>query len=129
MGGMVRAIEKGFAQKEIQNAAYTYQRQIETKEQIVVGVNDFKLEKGVSQKLHKMGLGLEQKQARKLAALKKRRDAKKTAVALEKIRQAAKGSDNLMPHIVAAVRVHATVGEISAALKTVFGKYRETITI
>lgn len=129
MGGMLVAIEKGYVQQQIQDSAYAYQRAIEKGEQIVVGVNKFQIEeKGTSRKILRVDPSMAEKQIARLRALKESRDNVKVKEALEEIRKAAKDeSANLMPKILEAVKVYATLGEICDVLREEFGEYRESI--
>jgi methylmalonyl-CoA mutase N-terminal domain/subunit len=129
MGGMLRAIESGFVQGEIQKAAYEYQRAVERKEQIVVGVNDFiaEAERGIP--TLRINPQIEREQIQRLQALRAKRDAKRSDSALAELRRRASTSENLLPAILAAVEAYATVGEISDALRGVFGEYRESVVI
>ena len=126
MGGMIPAIERGFPQTEIANASYEYQRSVENGERKIVGVNAFNDQNGESLDLLQIGESAGQHQQEKLATLKQRRDAGAVACALDRLREAARGTANTMPLILDAVRVYATVGEICEALRDVFGTYRET---
>jgi methylmalonyl-CoA mutase N-terminal domain/subunit len=128
MGGMVEAISRGYVQKEIQDAAFTWQRRVESKEQVVVGVNAFKAE-DPPVPVMKVDPALEEDQVRRLQAFRARRDGTAARQALQAVREAAKGTDNLMPHILAAVKAEATLGEISDALREVFGEYREVLVL
>jgi len=129
MGGMLVAIEKGYVQQQIQDSAYAYQRAIEKGEQIVVGVNKFQIEeKGTSRKILRVDPSMAEKQIARLKALKESRDNVKVKEALEEIRKAAKDeSVNIMPKILEAVKVYATLGEICDVLREEFGEYRESI--
>jgi len=129
MGGMLVAIEKGYVQQQIQDSAYAYQRAIEKGEQIVVGVNKFQIEeKGTSRKILRVDPSMAEKQIARLKALKESRDNVKVKEALEEIRKAAKDeSVNLMPKILEAVKVYATLGEICDVLREEFGEYTESI--
>ena len=129
MGGMLRAIEKGYVQREIQDAAYRYQKAIETQEQVVVGVNRFQLEEEPPVNVLRIDPALEQAQVERVRALRARRDAASTTAALEKLEQAAKSTENLLPRILECVEAYATVGEISNTLRRVWGEYREMSTI
>jgi methylmalonyl-CoA mutase N-terminal domain/subunit len=125
LGGMVAAVEKGFPQKEIHEAAYAYQRALERKEEIIVGVNEF-----VSEEKHPLEIlviddAAAQHQRRKLAALRKRRDNARVASSLEALGSAAATDRNLMPLILEGVRAYATVGEMCDVLRRVFGTYEE----
>jgi methylmalonyl-CoA mutase, N-terminal domain len=128
-GGMLRAIETGFIQREIQNSAFSYQQAVERGEQVVVGVNRFEQEKQVLPLLLRVDPALEKAQVERLHQLRAERDPTRVSQALVEVEQAARGSENLMPHILRAVEAHATVGEISDAFRQVFGEYKETIAI
>jgi methylmalonyl-CoA mutase, N-terminal domain len=123
IGGMLRAIEKGYIQREIERAAYDYQRKVESGEQTVVGMNRFVTDEGTSVPLLRIDPELEKQQVERLAGVRGRRDEQSVQRALENIEQAARGDDNLMPHIVHAVEQYATLGEISDRLRVVFGEY------
>jgi len=129
MGGMLRAIETGYVQREIQESAYRYQRAIETKEQIVVGMNRFQIEEEQPVPVLRIDPALEQAQIERLRALRARRDAESVAAALKKLEQAAGTTENLLPRILECVETYATVGEISNTLRRVWGEYRETSTV
>ncbi|HEX5875119.1 MAG TPA: methylmalonyl-CoA mutase family protein [Pyrinomonadaceae bacterium] len=129
MGGMLRAIETGYVQREIQESAYRYQRAIETQEQIVVGVNRFQIEEEQTVPVLRIDPALEHEQVERLRALRGRRDSESVTAALNKLEQAAGTSENLMPRILECVEAYATVGEISNTLRRVWGEYRETSTI
>ena len=125
---MLRAIERGYVQREIQNAAYAYQRAVDAKEAIVVGVNEFTSEDaGVP--IQRIDEALEGRQVERVRALRVRRDAGVHAGALRGVEDAARGGENLMPRILHAVESCATVGEIANVMRTVFGEYRETVTV
>ena len=125
LGGVLAAIEKGFFQQEIADAAYTYQRAVEKGERVVVGVNRFASEEALNIALLKIDAAVEQKQIARLRRLKERRDNIAVAEALRRLGEAAAGSENLIPHILKAAQLYATEGEIISALKKVFGEYRE----
>jgi len=129
MGGMLKAIERGFVQQEIQNAAYEYQRAVDEKQAIVVGVNSFALEHENPIPLLHIDETLERKQVERLRALRAKRDAAKWAAAVKRVEETAKATGNLMPVIVEAVEANATVGEISDAMRHVYGEYRETVVV
>jgi methylmalonyl-CoA mutase N-terminal domain/subunit len=128
LGGMVQAISVGYVQREIQESAYTWQRRVEAKEQVVVGVNAYKSE-DPPVPVMRVDPALEQQQAARVKALRRERHDAGARAAIEAVRTAAKGRDNLMPHIVAAVKAEATLGEISDALRDVFGEYRESVVL
>jgi methylmalonyl-CoA mutase N-terminal domain/subunit len=127
MGGMIAAIERGFPQLEIQEAAYRYQRAIEEKRQIIVGVNEFAAEEKEPLRLLKIGDGTRERQIQRLRELKSRRSDRAVRRALSELTSAARSEKNLMPFIVEAVRNYATLGEISSTLKDVFGVYAEPL--
>jgi methylmalonyl-CoA mutase N-terminal domain/subunit len=129
MGGMLRAIEAGYVQQEIQKAAYDYQKAVDACEQVVVGVNRFQTEEGRPIPTLRLDPAIEREQVARLNALRARRDAAKAKAALAEIERRARGSENLMPAILAAVEVYATVGEISDALRRAFGEYQESVVI
>ncbi len=123
MGGAVKSIENGYMQREIQDAAYDYQRSIETKERIVVGVNQFQIEEEAPRGLLRVDPAVGEMQKQKLAALRERRDNLAVATVLDELEQAAKGDANLMPLIFKAAKCYATLGEICDRLRNVFGEY------
>ena len=125
LGGVVKAIEQGFFQREIAKSAYEYQKDIESKKRIVVGINEFVDDKEPDIDLLKIPAAVEKNQCAQLKSLRKRRDNLKVKQTLEAIRNTAKISKNLMPHILNAVKCYATEGEIIQVLKTEFGEYRE----
>jgi methylmalonyl-CoA mutase N-terminal domain/subunit len=126
--GMLRAIEQGYVQREIQNAAYAYQRAVETKEAIVVGVNEFASE-DVAVPIQRIDEALEGRQVERVRALRARRDVEIHAAALRRVEDVARDGGNLMPQILHAVESYATVGEIANTLRTVFGEYRENVVV
>ena len=129
MGGMLRAIEAGFIQGEIQKAAYNFQRAVEKKEQIVVGVNDFVAEEPRTIPTLRVDADIERSQIARLSALRAKRDSALAKSALAELQRRAATSENLLPAILAAVEAYATVGEISDSLRRVFGEYQESIVI
>jgi methylmalonyl-CoA mutase, N-terminal domain len=129
MGGMLRAVESGFVQGEIQKAAYEYQRAVESKDQIVVGVNDFIAEGERIIPTLRIEPEIERSQIARLNALRARRDSSKTQSALAELKRRAASTENLLPAILTAVESYATVGEISDALRGVFGEYQESVVI
>jgi len=129
LGGMLRAIESGFVQTEIQKAAYEYQRAVETKEQVVVGVNDFIAEGERGIPTLRIDPQIEREQIQRLQALRGKRDTKKTQAAIAELERRAATNENLLPPILGAVEAYATVGEISDALRRAFGEYRESVVI
>jgi len=129
MGGMLRAIEAGFVQGEIQKAAYEFQRAVEKKEQIVVGVNDFVAKDPRAIPTLRIDPDIERSQITRLNALRAKRDSARAKSALAELQRRAATSENLLPAILAAVEAYATVGEISDALRSVFGEYQESVVI
>ena len=129
MGGMLRAIEAGYVQQEIQKSAYEYQRAVERGEQVVVGVNRFQTDHERPIPTLQIDPEIERTQIARLQALRARRDAAKSRAALDEIERRARSNENLMPAILAAVEAYATVGEISDALRRAFGEYRESVVI
>jgi len=125
MGGMVEAIERGFPQKEIAESSYRFQQAVERREKIIVGVNDFVQEDEPPIEILYIDESTADKQLAKLAHLKKTRDNDAVRRSLDTLRAAARGTDNLMPPIISAVRAYATVGEMCDALREVWGEYEE----
>jgi methylmalonyl-CoA mutase N-terminal domain/subunit len=126
IGGTLAAIERGYIQNEIQNAAYDYQRGIESGEIVIVGVNRYRQEDGAKIPTFKVDPELERQQVARLRALRASRSASDVAARRAALEAAAKGTENLMPHILACCEAKVTVGEISDTLRGVFGEYRET---
>ena len=129
LGGMLRAIEAGFVQGEIQRAAYDYQRAIERGEQIVVGVNEFVAEEEKPIPLLRIDPRIEAEQIERVRAVRARRDAQAAANAMTEVESRARSGANLLPVILAAVEAYCTVGEISDALRRVFGEYKESVVV
>jgi methylmalonyl-CoA mutase N-terminal domain/subunit len=129
MGGMLRAIECGFVQQEIQNAAYEFQQAVDRLESVVVGVNRFSGDEDRQVPLCRIDEALERKQVERVRALRAQRDPQPWKAALDAVENAARNGSNLMPHIVRAVEAYATVGEISDALRKVFGEYKEAVVV
>jgi methylmalonyl-CoA mutase N-terminal domain/subunit len=129
MGGMLKAIEAGFVQQEVQKAAYEYQQAVDTGAQVVVGVNKFEAEEERSIPILRIDPEIERTQVARLKALRARRDAAKAAAATAEIERRAGSGENLMPAILAAVEAYVTVGEISDALRRSFGEYQESVVI
>lgn len=128
LGGMVRAIEDGYPQREIENASYKAQKAIESGEQVIVGVNQFQQAEGEAMELLRVDPKIEVEQKARLGAFRGRRDAQAAAEACRAVEEAARGNENLLPKIRAAVRAYATVGEVSDALRRAFGEHRPTST-
>jgi methylmalonyl-CoA mutase N-terminal domain/subunit len=124
MGGSVSAIEQGFMQDEIAGSSYAYQNAIQNGTKIIVGVNKFQVEEMPLENLLTIDDNIRIQQIEKLKKLRAERDNKKVEELLKKVETAAKGTDNLMPHILAAVEDYATLGEIADVMRKVFGEYR-----
>jgi methylmalonyl-CoA mutase N-terminal domain/subunit len=129
MGGMIKAIESGFVQSEIQRAAYDFQRAVETKEQIIVGMNDYVASEERGIPTLRIDSEIERNQVQRLRALRAKRDSAKTRAALAELERRARTTENLLPAILAAVEAYATVGEISDTLRRVYGEYQESVVI
>ncbi len=125
MGGAIKAIESGYIQGEIGESAYQYQKEIETKKRIIVGLNQFQMEEEPLRDILRIKPEVEQYQKEKLARVKKERNNTKVKETLAVLKKAAQGTDNVVPPILEAVKVYATLGEISDTLREVFGEYRE----
>ena len=124
LGGAVKAIEAGYQQREIHDAAFRAQRAVEEKQQVIVGVNDFTVEEAPGNELLKIDLRLEQRQKEKLAAVRAERNQAAARAALEQVEATARDGGNLMPVLIDAVRAYASLGEISDRLRKVFGEYQ-----
>ena len=125
MGGAIKAIESGFIQGEIAESAYQYQKEIETKKRIVVGLNQFQAQDEPLRNILRVQPEVERYQKEKLSKVKRERNDQRVKETLAILKKAAQGTDNLVPPILEAVKVYATVGEISDTLREVFGEYRE----
>jgi len=125
MGGTLKAIEKGYIQKEIASSAYNYQRTVDSGEQVIVGVNKFTSKEEPLPELLEVGIEAEKTQLERLSKLKQIRDKQKVSEVLDRVRDVAGSDENIMPVLVEAVKAYATVGEISNVLRDVFGEYRE----
>jgi methylmalonyl-CoA mutase N-terminal domain/subunit len=125
LGGTLRAIEEGFIQREIQNAAYDYQKRVETGEAVVVGVNRFEEPASAPPPVFRVDPAIERRQVERVRELRASRDPQPCGARLDELETAARGSANLMPHILASCEAKATVGEISDRLRKVFGEYKE----
>jgi methylmalonyl-CoA mutase N-terminal domain/subunit len=124
MGGMVSAVEKGFPQREIQEAAYQFQKAVERGEKVIVGVNDYVMDEKPTPILY-IDETVAEQQTAAVEGLKQRRDNARVQAALEDLRRTARGSDNLMYPIVEAARAYATLGEMCDALREAWGEYEE----
>jgi methylmalonyl-CoA mutase N-terminal domain/subunit len=129
MGGMLKAIERGYVQQEIQNAAYEYQQAVDRQESVVVGVNRFQVEGEKAVPIQRIDPALEPKQVERLRALRAKRNAGTWQAAIQAVEDTARSGENLMPRILAAVEANATVGEISDAMRKVYGEYKEAVVI
>lgn len=129
MGGAVPAIENGFVQREIQDSAYTYQREIEKQERVVVGLNRFQVKEPKPSNLLRVDPTVRLSQMEKIKRLKTERDGAAVEKALGELRRAAQGDQNLMPLILQAVKAYATLGEICDVLRGVFGEYQQINTL
>ncbi|MGY3802941.1 acyl-CoA mutase large subunit family protein [Pigmentibacter ruber] len=127
IGGMVKAIEQGFVQASIQKSAYKYQQDIENQSRVIVGVNKFIIEEKPVENLLKIDDSVEKNQVSRLKKIKNSRDQVAVKEALIKLKRAAQGTENLMPFILNAVKVYASIGEICNILREVFGEYKENI--
>jgi methylmalonyl-CoA mutase N-terminal domain/subunit len=125
---MVRAIEEGYPQREIQNTAYAFQLEVEKRERLVVGQNAY-VQDAPPVPVLKVDPGIERAQVERVRALRARRDRASHAAALARIEVAARGTENLLPPILEAVKAHATVGEISNVLRAVWGEHQERLVV
>lgn len=126
LGGVIPAIEKGFFQREIAEAAYRYQQEIDSRERIIVGLNDYVIDEPLTIPILQMDEEGEKRHLERLDRVRRERIARDVSKRLGEIKRAAQGSENLMPHILEAVRSYATLGEICGVLREVFGEYRPT---
>ena len=129
LGGAVEAISRGFQQKEIQDSAYAYQKAIESNDMVIVGVNKFTVQGEAAPELLKIKEEVEVAQKKSLGAMKAGRDGAKVQETLKSLEAAARGTGNLMPHILNAVKAYATLGEIADVFREVFGKHHETVVL
>jgi methylmalonyl-CoA mutase N-terminal domain/subunit len=128
---MLKAIERGYVQQEIQNAAYEYQQAVDQQDAVVVGVNRFQMQ-GEDEKavpIQRIDPALEPKQVERLRSLRAGRNAETWRSAIRAVEDAARSGENLMPRILAAVEANATVGEISDAMRRVYGEYKEAVVV
>jgi len=124
MGGALSAIEKGYQQNEIQEAAYNFQRSIEKNEQIVVGVNSFQITEDLQLERLKVDPSIEQNQKTRLAALRASRDTARVSELLTRLESAARGTENLMPLLIECMDQDVTLGEVCGLLRKVWGEYQ-----
>jgi methylmalonyl-CoA mutase N-terminal domain/subunit len=129
LGGMLKAIERGYVQQEIQNAAYEYQQAVDREQAVVVGVNRFQIEEEKSVPIQRIDPALEPKQVERVRSLRAKRHPESCQAAIRAVEDTSRSADNLMPRILAAVEANATVGEISDAMRRVFGEYKEAVVI
>lgn len=129
MGGMLKAIENGYPQREIQEAAYDFQRAVETQDAIVVGVNRFQVQENETIPILRVDPQIERDQIERVCAVREKRDKEKAEICLLKLEHAAQGTENLLPRILDAVENYVTVGEISHRLRKIWGEYRESVTV
>jgi methylmalonyl-CoA mutase N-terminal domain/subunit len=129
MGGMIVAIENGYVQKEIQQAAYKFEKEIESGKRIIVGLNKFKSDEVIESELLKIDKKVQEDQIKFLNKVRRERNQKKVEEALNDLKNAANSDENLIPYIINAVKVYASVGEICNTLRKVFGEYKETVVI
>jgi methylmalonyl-CoA mutase N-terminal domain/subunit len=127
VGGVLKAIQKGFIQREIQESSYRYQKEVESQERIVVGVNDYVMEEHLTIDLLKVDPAVEKKQKERLYEIRKTRDTEKVQKALDALQKGAETDENLMPLIVDAVRHYASIGDICGVLREVFGEYKAPV--
>jgi methylmalonyl-CoA mutase N-terminal domain/subunit len=125
LGGVIPAIEKGFFQREIAEAAYRYQMEIDTGKRTVVGINDYVEDEPVRIPLLEMDPQGYERQVARLERVRRERDNERVGVTLEALRAAAQGTENTMPCILDCVRAYATLGEIMGVFRQIFGEYRE----
>lgn len=130
MGGAIPAIEKGFFQKEIADSAYMYQREIDEKKRVIVGVNDYTIAEGKCPiEILRIEPKVETAQVASLRKLKRERDNRKVKEVLDKLHYSAEKDENLMPTIIEAVKAYVSLGEITEVLRMVYGEYKELIVI
>jgi len=127
MGGMLAAIEEGYVQREIERAAYDYQRAVEAREEIVVGVNRFQTKEETTIPTLKIDPAFERAQVERLRKARAERNTADATAALDEVEQAARSGENLMPRIIAAVEAYATLGEIADVMRRAFGEYTDAI--
>ncbi len=129
LGGALAAIERGFIQREIQESAYRYQRAVEERQQIVVGVNEFMVQEKTTWRLLRVDPVVQKRQIERLQALRKRRDSERVQSLLNRLRDTAQGEENLLPIILECVEAYATLGEICQVLREVFGEYKASLAL
>ncbi len=129
MGGMIQAIENGYVQTEIQQAAYRFEKEVENSERIIIGVNKFQVDEDEQPELLKINLKVQEEQIKFLKQVRSQRNNNEVDKKLISLKNAAQGESNLIPYILAAVKSYASVGEICNALRSIFGEYKETIVL
>ncbi len=129
LGGMIEAINSGYVQSEIQKAAYKYEKEFESGERVVVGVNKYQSTQEENPDLLKIDMKVQNEQIKLLTKVKAERNNEDVKSKLQKLKNAAEGNSNLIPYIIEAVKTYATIGEISNSLREVFGEYKENVTI
>jgi len=129
MGGAIAATESGYIQREIEESARNFQKEVESGEKVVVGVNKYEIEEDIETDLFRFNPEAEQLQKAKLARLMDERDNNRVASTLSAVRKAASGNENLVPRFLDAVRAYATIGEICDVLRDVFGEYDQSRTL
>ncbi len=129
LGGMIEAIDAGYVQTEIQKSAYKFEKEIEAKDRIVVGVNKYQIDEDEPTELLKIDMKVQEEQIKFLNEIKAERDNINVKEKLENLKNAAGGKDNLIPLIIDAVKTYASIGEISNTLRAVFGEYKENVII
>lgn len=127
LGGAPEAINKGYIQQEIMDAAYNYQKEVETSERVIVGMNKFQIDEKPPTGLLKVDPAVEAKQVKQIDELKDKRDSEKVKETLENLKKACETDENVMPYILKAVKVYATLGEISDVMREVFGEYQQSV--
>src|SRR5262249_42412954 len=127
MGGMLAAIEAGYPQREIERAAYDYQKAVEAGEEVVVGVNRFQIKEETAIPILKIDPAFERAQVERVRKARAERDAAAAGAALNEVERAGRSGENLMPRIMAGVEEYATWGEVGDAMRGVFGEYSEAI--
>ncbi|MCT4633305.1 MAG: methylmalonyl-CoA mutase family protein [Firmicutes bacterium] len=129
LGGAPKAIDMGYIQQEIMDAAYLYQREVEDNKRIVVGVNKFQIEEEPPKGLLRVDPSVGEMQKEKLRKLRASRDSQRVEKALSELRRACEGSTNVMPYILEAVRAYGTLGEICGVMRDVFGEYQQSVNL
>lgn len=129
MGGITEAIDAGFVQNEIQKSAYKYEMEIEENERIIVGVNKYQIKEPEHKDLLKIDMKVQDEQIKFLKQIRSKRNDAEVKQNLDALRKAAEGTDNLMPYILNAVKVYASIGEICNTMRSVFGEYKEHVVI